>query len=253
MTQIIGLLVLYYYVEILEVGQEGYVQATVWVTGVINLIVLFLCLFLYRRDEALRRQCGVILPEKAQKGKITEGIFLLFMGAAFSQFGNMVMAVVQEFFPETTYYESMSQITDGKSIWMLVLWLGIIGPIAEEYVFRGLIYLRLRDYMKRNWAIVISSAIFGIYHMNVVQAIYAWLLGMCFAYLLEMTGDMRSCVLLHVGANIWSLFSVTLVQWMLEKEMQYPISALFVTLLFVLVGGFSYFYRMGAERGKRAI
>ena len=52
---------------------------------------------------------------------------------------------------------------------------------------------------------MISGLIFGIYHGNLLQAIYASMLGMVFAYILEMSGIIWSCVLLHMGANVWSL------------------------------------------------
>ncbi len=54
---------------------------------------------------------------------------------------------------------------------------------------------------------VISGMIFGIYHGNLVQAVYAGILGMVFADFLEISGCLWSSVLLHMGANIWSLVS----------------------------------------------
>ena len=72
-----------------------------------------------------------------------------------------------------------------KQMWFLILSMGIIAPLAEEIVFRWLIYLRLRDYMRMGAAAVISGLIFGIYHGNLVQAVYASLLGIVFAYILD--------------------------------------------------------------------
>lgn len=252
-TQIVGQAVLFYYTGIVNGGKENYVRATVWMTGVINLIVLLICWKMYRRDETIRRYCGVIPKDEPGRFHLGHWIWFLVMGAAFSQFGNMLMSVMQNFLPRTTYYESMEQITQGKSMLLLILCLGIIGPVAEEYVFRGLVYLRLRDFVSRNLAIVISSAIFGLYHMNLLQAIYAWVMGMSFAWLLDVTGSMKTCVLLHVGANLWSLFSPELIQWMLDHEMYYFVPSLIVVLLFVMTGGISYFLRTGGEEKIRRI
>lgn len=52
---------------------------------------------------------------------------------------------------------------------MMIFWMGIIAPAAEEMIFRWLIYLRLRDWLKMPVAAVISGLIFGIYHGNIVQ------------------------------------------------------------------------------------
>ena len=69
---------------------------------------------------------------------------------------------------------------------MMIFWMGIIAPAAEEMIFRWLIYLRLRDWLKMPVAAVISGLIFGIYHGNIVQGIYASILGTAFAWILEM-------------------------------------------------------------------
>ena len=41
---------------------------------------------------------------------------------------------------------------------MMIFWMGIIAPAAEEMIFRWLIYLRLRDWLKMPVAAVISGA-----------------------------------------------------------------------------------------------
>ncbi|EJW92638.1 CAAX amino terminal protease family, partial [gut metagenome] len=82
------------------------------------------------------------------QGKIPVGIReiweLLVIGAGSSQIVNILMSVLQIFLKDTSYQESMGRFTDGKSFWFLILTMGIIGPIAEEVVFRWLMYLRLR-------------------------------------------------------------------------------------------------------------
>ena len=67
-------------------------------------------------------------------------------------------------------------------------------------------------------AAVISGLIFGIYHGNLVQAVYASLLGIVFAYILDISGCLWSSVLLHMGANIWSLISPDLYTWIIAKK-----------------------------------
>lgn len=79
------------------------------------------------------------------------------------------MAILQSFINSSTYQESMTRITEGKSLLMMIFWMGIIAPAAEEMIFRWLIYLRLRDWLKLPVAAVISGLIFGIYHGNIVQ------------------------------------------------------------------------------------
>ena len=78
--------------------------------------------------------------------KRQEGILLLLVGASLATFANMLVALLQNVLNVQEYQENMAQITNGKSLFMLIFWMGVIAPLAEEIVFRWLIYLRLRDY-----------------------------------------------------------------------------------------------------------
>ena len=136
----------------------------------------------------------------------------------------------------------MDQMTAGKSMWFLLICMGVIAPLAEEIVFRWLIYLRLRDYMRIGFAMVISGMIFGIYHGNLVQAVYESLLGIVFAYILDISGCLWSSVLLHMGANIWSLISPDLYTWIIARNPA-AIMILFLILLMVMILGCFYFIK----------
>jgi len=123
-------------------------------------------------------------------------------------------------------------------------------------VFRWLIYLRLRDTFSIWIAAIISSVFFGVYHGNMMQAIYAGVLGMFFALALEMTGNLWSSVILHVSANIFSLImqeAVTLEQNFGESVvlMIYGIFALAFFVLLIAVP--LWLKKVGKKRGYRAV
>ena len=231
--------------------QEYYNQA-ILLTGITGVISMIPCLWFYSRDRAARRIGGLVTSQKSWRLKVPEMLLLLGMGAAFSQFANMLVGMLQSLLNYQEYQETMDQMTEGKSICFLILCMGIIAPLAEEIVFRWLIYLRLRDYMKMGTAAVISGLIFGIYHGNLVQAVYAGLLGMLFAYFLDISGCLLSSVLLHMGANIWSLLSPDLYAWIIDTNPGY-ILILLVFLLAVLVFGYMYFFRRAQGRIRRVL
>lgn len=210
------------------------------------------CLWFYSKDRIARRNGGLVLAQKPWKLDLPEMILFLGMGAAFSQYANMFVGLLQSVLNYQEYQETMDQMTSGKSMWFLILSMGVIAPLAEEIVFRWLIYLRLRDYMRMGAAMVISGLIFGIYHGNLAQAVYAGLLGMFFAYFLEISGCLWSSVLLHMGANIWSLVSPDLVSWMLQKNPMYILIILFALIL-ILVYGIPYFQARAKGRTKRVL
>ena len=81
---------------------------------------------------------------------------------------------------------------------------GVLAPVAEEMVFRGLVYARLKDYLGGRWGILLSGFIFGIYHGNMVQFIFAFCLGCWFAWLYQKSGNLLIPILAHVAVNVWS-------------------------------------------------
>lgn len=75
-------------------------------------------------------------------------------------------------------------------------------PIAEELLFRGVVYQRLKGMMGTvPQAIVLSALIFGAVHFNLVQFLYATVLGCLLAYLYEKTEYFYIPVLGHIAAN----------------------------------------------------
>ena len=233
-------------------GMTAYYNNAILLTGLTGLVAMLPCLWFYSRDRAARKIGGLVASQKPWQLKIPEMLLFLGMGAAFSQFANMLIGVLQSVLNYQEYQDSMDQMMEGKQMWFLILCMGIIAPLAEEIVFRWLIYLRLRDYMRMGAAAVISGLIFGIYHGNLVQAVYAGLLGVFFAYFLDISGCLWSSVLLHMGANIWSLASPELYTWILDTNPAF-IMLLLLLLLTVLLWGSSYFAKRAQGRVKRVL
>lgn len=214
---------------------------TIFLTGITALLTMIPCLYFYKRDVRARVTGGLIPKAGGRRLKVGEGLWLLLIGASLATFANMLVAALQNILPVREYQETMNQITSGKSIWMLVFWMGIVAPIAEEMVFRWLIYFRLRDYMRMGMAMAVSGILFGIYHMNLTQAVYASILGMMFAYFLEITGNLWASVLLHIGANCWSVLMPEILL-RIPKEAYVPAVLAIEAILFVgLLTGISYF------------
>ena len=83
----------------------------------------------------------------------------------------------------------------------LVLY-GIISPLAEEAVFRGVLYNRMKRSFNYKIAILVSSLLFGIYHGNLVQAVYGSILGLMIAYFYDQYQSFVAPVLFHAVANV---------------------------------------------------
>lgn len=79
---------------------------------------------------------------------------------------------------------------------------GLISPITEEIVFRGLIFNRMRRYFPHAAAVIVSGILFGIYHGNLVQGLYGGCMGIMMAYLYERMHSFLIPCLFHATANI---------------------------------------------------
>ena len=81
----------------------------------------------------------------------------------------------------------------------------IAAPVLEELFFRGMIYKRLRDIVNVKAAIIISALFFGAFHGNLVQLVYAFIIGLMLAYVYEKFKTIWVPIVFHMGANLISI------------------------------------------------
>lgn len=78
-----------------------------------------------------------------------------------------------------------------------------VAPMVEEAVFRLGIYGLLRRKLMPKAAAFLSALAFGFYHGNMIQGLYAFLMGVFLAWGYEKCpwGKYRMAVLMHTAAN----------------------------------------------------
>lgn len=81
----------------------------------------------------------------------------------------------------------------------------VAAPLAEEMVFRVVIYRRLRRNLSALWSIGISSLLFALYHGNLPQGLYALAVGAVLAALMECYGSAAAPIAAHMTANTASV------------------------------------------------
>ncbi len=99
-------------------------------------------------------------------------------------------------------YETVTKIQFAAGFRITLLCLGILSPIAEELLFRGILYNSIKKLLNPKVALVLSALLFGIYHMNLVQGLYAFVMGLLMAYAYERFGSFFYPVAMHIFANI---------------------------------------------------
>ncbi len=141
-------------------------------------------------------------------------------------------------------YQSAAGAQHGAWLPLGLFAYGIVSPLAEELVFRGAVYGRLRCSWSFPWAAVLSAALFAVYHGNLVQGIYAFVMGLFLAYAYGYTGRFLAPAAIHMTANLlaygagamgadmpnhfgWAACTVCLVWgggsvWLLHRRKYYP-------------------------------
>ena len=77
--------------------------------------------------------------------------------------------------------ESIQSATADYDSLTMFLYAAVGAPIMEEIIFRGLVLRHLEPYGK-GFAIVMSAFAFGIFHSNIVQIPYAFIVGLVMGY-----------------------------------------------------------------------
>ena len=111
----------------------------------------------------------------------------------------------------------------------------VSAPLLEEVLMRGLVYGRLKEALgEPRKAIVISGLMFGMFHGNVVQGIYAFAVGLFFAQVYEAGKTLFLPVLAHMAVNAVSLLEAQ-TGW-LEGLGRLPVAYNLVTAAFLAAG-----------------
>ncbi len=129
-------------------------------------------------------------------------IVLTIVLAAASSLGLNVLLALTGIVESSASYQNVARQQYSVMLGAGMLLFGLISPIAEEIVFRGLIFNRMRRYFPHAAAIVASGVLFGIYHGNPVQGMYGGCMGILMAYLYERMHSFVIPCMFHATANL---------------------------------------------------
>ena len=139
--------------------------------------------------------------------------------------------------------KKMEVLMDGPA-WVTFISVSIFAPFFEEWLCRGIVLRGLLKKVGPAWAIIISALFFGLIHLNIWQAIPAFIMGVVFGYVYYKTGSLKLTMLMHFANNTLA-FVLTLIPSL--KYINYYSDALqpwayvciYVAALVVIVSGFA--------------
>ena len=152
----------------------------------------------YKRDLMLTGQYGIKKP--VTSAQIKQLLVILGVTICLSVGLNNIICMS----PLVQMSEEFQNANDafyGSSFAMELLGSALVTPILEELLHRGVVFGRLRRRMGMWPAVILSALVFAILHFNIVQFIYAFLLGIVFALFVEKTGRLYPAIFAHIVAN----------------------------------------------------
>ncbi|MBS6947458.1 MAG: CPBP family intramembrane glutamic endopeptidase [Bifidobacterium scardovii] len=180
--------------------QEQATQAGLRWTGVISLTSVgfgFLFMLLMRRRSICTRE---FWAGDRQRGRMRPAWLLVFIvliisaQAVFTLLQMALQAMGLSLVSPTS--EAIDQSAVTVSMW---LYIGLVGPIVEEVVFRGVLMKELKP-MGRNFAILTSSLMFALYHDDLVQGAFAFAIGLLLGFV-AMEYSVLWSIALHIFNN----------------------------------------------------
>lgn len=146
-------------------------------------------------------------PKKFLSFPIIAGIILLV--PALQILTSFLTSFVASIFPHwMEYYEKLIETAGltGSPGFLMILYAVILGPIEEELTFRGVTMQAAKRAMPFWAANVLQAVLFGVFHMNMIQGIYAFFIGLFCGYICEKGGSIYLSILLHILFNAWGTF-----------------------------------------------
>lgn len=156
----------------------------------------------YRFDQARR---GVMPPIPFRFRGCLPILILLGIGICLSVNNMISLTPLPEWSPG---FEEVGEVLYSPPFLIQILGPGLVIPAAEEMIFRGLMFAPLRDRMAFWPAALISAVLFGLYHGNLLQGVYAFLLGLVMAWLYERFQTLAAPWVFHAAANVTSIVIV---------------------------------------------
>ena len=189
--------VLVHYLVIVIISMMGLHADAAFLTSMAAVIVLPLFWRMYKKDGAL---CG-----RGEERRLSAASCLQI--AALGIVCNLVLTlVINGILSFFSFSNQTQEALFASNLIVQVVGIGIIVPIMEEVLFRGIVYNRLKGYTKNaKSAAILAAVIFAVYHGNVVQMLFAFPMALILMAVYEKWGTLRADITFHMAVNLSSV------------------------------------------------
>lgn len=167
------------------------------------LISIFVCLPIYFLISKLRKQNFFEYCKFYKTGTVVVGLSLI-LGISMNVFVTLFLNYINNLIPLQEIskgYENLAELIMSGNTFLLFITVGIMGPIIEEVIFRGLVYSELRKVLNVPAVIIIQALLFAVYHMNIIQGVNAFFIGVVLGIAVYKTGSIWPAIAIHISFN----------------------------------------------------
>lgn len=164
---------------------------------------------------------GKPIPQKKMKaGSVFIAFFMAYAMAMITNIiGLLLTSIINAFQSGVDTTNLQDTLLALPSVW-LVLFVCVGAPIFEELIFRKALVDRA-IYCGEGIAIAMSGVMFGLFHGNLNQFVYAAALGAFFAFIYVRTGKIRYTMILHAMVNSMAMIGTLLLKMFSEGTTGY--------------------------------
>lgn len=166
-------------------------------------------------------------------------VLYVFFGSMVCMLANYpadLVSKLQEYFGFSGDLAPMPLNNDPAVLALYGLSVVIIPPLVEEIMFRGVILQSLRRY-GNGFAVLVSAMLFGMYHGNLIQMVFAFLSGLALGYVVIRTNSLLPSILIHFINNGVS-YAIEMISRFYGQSMANYIDSI-VSLFLVVLGIFA--------------
>ncbi len=202
------------------------------INGIASVFIAALSIAVFGPVYYLLKKFGIIGREVPQGTIPAKGAYyvrLIILGIAVQALGYGALNFICLYAADTEIVKNYNQIMqnlNGTLSPFILIYTCLLAPMSEELIFRGVTLDFARIGFKVNTAVIVSAVLFGVFHMNIIQGIYAGVFGIILGYVRVRRNSLPDAVITHMTINIAGVSIV-------------PIGAAFLNILIGIAGAYA--------------
>lgn len=187
-----------FFTNVLQLTHKQFAAFYGWTEIFVNFVLIILFFAVYR---------WVFQRDRGEKSGLPDAkgtAMSLIAGAGISGVSYlwiMLAKNIPAFQESLSAMEAANKSIESGSGLELILTVVIVAPLIEELLFRGIVFRSLQKVFPAWISIMLSATMFGAYHINLVQAVYATFMGIVAGIIYHKTNRLIYPMIVHAANN----------------------------------------------------